>query len=189
MSEKTKKSNMKHRPIGIGVQGLADTFVLMDIPFHSEEAKQINKLIFETIYHAALERSNEIAIKRKEMILEEAHVRYDLLDLFNEWEYDSFIKNKDSKNSIIGSYSSFNGSPASQGILQFDLWSTSPSDRYDWASLKESIKTHGLRNSLLVAPMPTASTSQILGFNECFIGISHTILYLFLICSDNIVNC
>jgi len=167
-TEKTKKSNMKHRPIGIGVQGLADTFVLMDIPFHSEEAKQINKLIFETIYHAALERSNEIAIKRKEMILEEAHVRYDLLDLFNEWEYDSFIKNKDSKNSIIGSYSSFNGSPASQGILQFDLWSASPSNRYDWASLKESIKTHGLRNSLLVAPMPTASTSQILGFNECF---------------------
>ena len=167
-TKKTKRSNMKHRPIGIGVQGLADTFVLMDIPFYSEEAKQINKLIFETIYHAALERSNELAIHRKKIILEKAHVRYNLLDLFNEWEYESFIKNKDLKNSIIGSYSSFDGSPASEGILQFDLWSTSPSDRYDWASLKESIKTNGLRNSLLVAPMPTASTSQILGFNECF---------------------
>jgi len=130
-TEKTKNSNFKHRPIGIGVQGLADAFILMNIPFHSEEAKNVNKLIFETIYHGALEKSNEIAI-------------------------------------LKGSYSSFEGSPASKGILQFDMWNTSPSERYDWTSLKESIIKHGLRNSLLVAPMPTASTSQILGYNECF---------------------
>ena len=130
-TEKTKRSNMRHRPIGIGVQGLADTFILMDIPFHSEQAKEVNKLIFETIYHAALERSNELSIKEN-------------------------------------NYETFWGSPASRGILQFDMWNTTPSERYDWSSLKDSIIKHGLRNSLLVAPMPTASTSQILGFNECF---------------------
>jgi len=131
-TEKTKTSNFKHRPIGIGVQGLADTFVLMDIPFHSEEAKNVNKLIFETIYHASLEKSNEIAISQ-------------------------------------GSYSSFEDSPASKGILQYDMWSKEPTkERYNWDTLKQSIMIHGLRNSLLVAPMPTASTSQILGFNECF---------------------
>ena len=131
-TEKTRVSNMRHRPIGIGVQGLADTFVLMNIPFHSDAAKEVNKLIFETIYHAALEKSNEIAIQLKEP------------------------------------YSTFAGSPASKGVLQFDMWGVTPSERYDWASLKKSICDHGLRNSLLVAPMPTASTSQILGFNECF---------------------
>ena len=131
-TEKCKKSNLSHRPIGIGVQGLADTFVLMDIPFHSEEAKTVNKLIFETIYHAALERSNELSISD-------------------------------------GSYNSFIGSPASKGILQFDMWSKEPTPgRYDWTTLKQNIIKYGLRNSLLVAPMPTASTSQILGFNECF---------------------
>ena len=132
-TEKTRVSNFKHRPIGIGVQGLADTFVLMDIPFHSEDAKEVNRLIFETIYHASLEKSNEIAKELGE------------------------------------SYSSFAGSPASKGILQFDMWSKEPTPgRYDWITLKQSIITHGLRNSLLIAPMPTASTSQILGFNECF---------------------
>jgi ribonucleoside-diphosphate reductase alpha chain len=130
-TEKTKNSNFKHRPIGIGVQGLADAFILMDIPFHSEAAKNVNKLIFETIYHGALEKSNESSI-------------------------------------LLGAYSSFEGSPASKGILQFDMWNTTPSERYDWTSLKESIIKYGLRNSLLVAPMPTASTSQILGYNECF---------------------
>ena len=132
-TEKTRVSNFKHRPIGIGVQGLADTLVLMDIPFQSDAAKEVNILIFETIYHAALEKSNEIAKELGE------------------------------------SYSSFPGSPASKGILQFDMWSKEPTPgRYDWTTLKQSIITHGLRNSLLVAPMPTASTSQILGFNECF---------------------
>ena len=132
-TEKTRVSNFKHRPIGIGVQGLADTFVLLDIPFQSDSAKEVNILIFETIYHAALDKSNEIAKELGE------------------------------------SYSSFPGSPASKGILQFDMWSKEPTPgRYDWTTLKQSIITHGLRNSLLVAPMPTASTSQILGFNECF---------------------
>jgi ribonucleoside-diphosphate reductase alpha chain len=130
-TEKTKNSNFKHRPIGIGVQGLADAFILMDIPFHSEAAKNVNKLIFETIYHGALEKSNEISI-------------------------------------LLGAYSSFVGCPASNGVLQFDMWSVTPSQRYDWTTLKESIIKYGLRNSLLVAPMPTASTSQILGYNECF---------------------
>jgi ribonucleoside-diphosphate reductase alpha chain len=131
-TEKTKTSNFRHRPIGIGVQGLADAFIMMNIPFHSDEAKEVNKFIFETIYHAALEKSNELAIKH-------------------------------------GSYSSFDGSPASQGILQFDMWNKEPvPGRYDWSILKQSIITNGLRNSLLVAPMPTASTSQILGYNECF---------------------
>jgi ribonucleoside-diphosphate reductase alpha chain len=130
-TEKTKNSNFKHRPIGIGIQGLADAFILMDIPFHSEAAKVVNKLIFETIYHGALEKSNESSI-------------------------------------LLGAYSSFQGSPASKGILQFDMWGVTPSERYNWTTLKESIIEYGLRNSLLVAPMPTASTSQILGFNECF---------------------
>jgi ribonucleoside-diphosphate reductase alpha subunit len=138
---KTERSNFRHRPIGIGVQGLADVFMMMNIPFHSEEAKQINRQIFETIYHGALEKSCELA--RKE-----------------------------------GPYETFDGSPASQGILQFDLWGVKPNEqeqRYDWDGLKEKIKMFGLRNSLLVAPMPTASTSQILGFNECIEPITSNI--------------
>ena len=138
-TEKTKKSNMRHRPIGLGVQGLADVFMLLDIPFHSDEAKQMNKHIFETIYHAALERSCEIA-------------------------------------QMDGTYETFSGSPASQGILQFDMWNIDPGNtRYDWTTLKLQIQKHGLRNSLLVAPMPTASTSQILGFNECIEPITSNI--------------
>ena len=130
-TDKTKNSNMRHRPIGIGVQGLADALAMMDIPFHSDEAKKVNKLIFETMYHASLEMSMEIA-KEKEP------------------------------------YSTFEGCPASKGILQFDMWNVQPTNRYDWNKLKENIQTHGIRNSLLLAPMPTASTSQILGNNECF---------------------
>lgn len=163
-TEKTKKSNMKHRPIGIGVQGLADMFILMNIPFHSEKAKEVNKFIFETIYHASLEKSNEIAIERRKMILNNDASRFDLL---NEWEYDAFFKSI-KKDDCIGSYSSFKNSPASNGILQFDMWNAEPTCKYDWNSLKKSIIKYGIRNSLLVAPMPTASTSQILGFNECF---------------------
>ena len=138
-TEKTRKSNMRHRPIGIGVQGLADTFIMMGIAFHSDEAKEVNKNIFETIYHGALESSCELA-------------------------------------SIEGAYETFPGSPASQGILQFDLWEVEPGDlRYDWVSLKHQIFKNGLRNSLLLAPMPTASTSQILGFNECIEPITSNI--------------
>jgi len=130
----TKASNLKHRPIGLGVQGLADTFVLMGLPFESEEARKLNKDIFETIYFAALTASKDLAKK-------------------------------------YGSYASFEGSPASQGSLQYDLWGLTENDlsgMWDFAALKEEIKEFGLRNSLLVAPMPTASTAQILGNNECF---------------------
>jgi len=137
--EKARKSNMRHRPIGIGVQGLNDTFMLMDISFQSEEAKEVNKKIFETIYHGALERSCELA-------------------------------------QGYGPYETFPGSPASQGILQFDMWNVDPTNaRYDWTALKQKIMTHGLRNSLLLAPMPTASTSQILGFNECIEPVTSNI--------------
>jgi len=130
--EAARKSNMRHRPIGIGVQGLADTFIMLGMSFVSPEARKLNKDIFETIYYAACQASCEIA--RKE-----------------------------------GAYETFQGSPASEGKLQFDLWNVEPtSGLWDWDLLKEDIKTHGLRNSLLVAPMPTASTSQILGNNECF---------------------
>ena len=168
-TEKCRKSNLSHRPIGIGVQGLADTFVLMDIPFHSEEAKIVNKLIFETIYHAALEKSNELAINREKIIRES--VLSDLTENLYDKEYIwSRLNNRfEGTQSLCGAYSSFIGSPASEGILQFDMWSKEPTpNRYNWATLKQNIIKHGLRNSLLVAPMPTASTSQILGFNECF---------------------
>jgi len=138
-TEKTRKSNMRHRPIGIGVQGLADVFMMMNLPFVSEDAKQLNRDIFETIYHAALERSCELAQEQ-------------------------------------GKYETFDGSPASEGILQFDLWNVDPTTaRYDWTALKQKIREVGLRNSLLLAPMPTASTSQILGFNECIEPITSNI--------------
>ena len=155
---KTKRSNLLHRPIGIGVQGLADAFIMMDVAFHSDEAIEINKFIFETIYHAALERSNEIAIEIKNgsRISEGSTIVSEL----------SLKHSLSSKH--YGSYMSFEGSPASKGILQFDMWGVEPSTRYDWTALKHSIMEHGLRNSLLLAPMPTASTSQILGYNECF---------------------
>jgi ribonucleotide reductase alpha subunit len=165
-TQKTERSNMLHRPIGIGVQGLADAFILMDIPFHSEEAKIVNKLIFETIYHAALERSNEISICIKESYLS----RVELPDhaVLYEMKYTNGLKHS-LKPSHVGAYQSFEGSPASKGVLQFDMWGVEPTpDRYDWSALKQSILDNGVRNSLLVAPLPTASTSQILGFNECF---------------------
>ena len=126
-----RNSNMRHRPIGLGVQGLADAFILMRFPFDSEEARQLNKDVFETIYYAACTAS-------KDMAKEE------------------------------GAYETFPGSPASEGKLQFDMWDVTPSDRWEWDILKEEIKEHGMRNSLLMAPMPTASTAQILGNNECF---------------------
>ena len=165
-TEKTKRSNFSHRPIGIGVQGLADTFILMDIPFHSDKAKEVNKLIFETIYHASLEKSNELSIERREQIMYLLNRPInEPLDIINQYEYTTLKRND--KN-LLGAYSTFEGSPASKGILQFDMWNVNPNDRYDWSSLKNSIVKNGLRNSLLVAPMPTASTSQILGYNECF---------------------
>ena len=158
-TDKTYLSNFLHRPIGVGVQGLADTFILMDIPFHSDEAKEVNKFIFETIYHAALEKSNEIAIERKNKYVSMASDEKDQYLWGDEYLLPRHL---------CGSYSTFPGSPMSKGIFQFDMWNVLPSDRYNWGSLRESIINNGIRNSLLVAPMPTASTSQILGFNECF---------------------
>ena len=129
--ETARKSNMRHRPIGLGVQGLADVFILCRHAFDSEEAKEINARVFETMYHAALEASSELA-------------------------------------EVDGSYETFEGSPTSQGILQFDMWEGETKLHYDWDAMRERVKTKGLRNSLLMAPMPTASTAQILGNNECF---------------------
>lgn len=155
--EEARRSNLKHRPIGIGIQGLADVFILMRIPFESNQAQELNKMIFETIYHAALETSMEIARKR--------HVDPQEIN-----EYDPLPTSK-----YPGAYYSFEGSPASNGILQFDMWGVVPSQRYDWASLKNEIQQYGIRNSLLLAPMPTASTAQILGFNESFEPITSNI--------------
>jgi ribonucleoside-diphosphate reductase alpha chain len=129
--EEAKRSNMRHRPIGLGVQGLADVFILLRLPFESDLAKVLNKNIFETIYFAAMTASKDMAIAN-------------------------------------GAYETFAGSPLSKGQFQFDLWNVEPSNRYDWNALRAEVMKHGVRNSLLVAPMPTASTSQILGNNECF---------------------
>ncbi|MBC8154554.1 MAG: ribonucleoside-diphosphate reductase subunit alpha, partial [Bacteroidetes bacterium] len=130
--EEARRSNMRHRPIGLGVQGLADAFILLRMPFESDEAQKLNKDVFETIYFAAMTSSMEQA---KE----------------------------------VGPYETWKGSPISQGIFQFDMWGVTPdSGRWDWESLRKDVVEHGVRNSLLLAPMPTASTSQILGNNECF---------------------
>ncbi len=129
--EEARNSNLRHRPIGLGVQGLADAFILMRIPFDSAEAKQMNKEIFETIYYAAMTASKDLAKEE-------------------------------------GPYETIAGSPVSKGIFQFDMWNVKPTNRWEWDVLREEVKEHGVRNSLLVAPMPTASTAQILGNNECF---------------------
>ena len=177
-TDKTKRSNMRHRPIGIGIQGLADVFIQMGLPFESEESRKINKLIFETIYHAALEQSKEIAIERYKIVKQK---RYDqvvlnttVYNLFNDFEKNKW-RDMDERKTTVGSYSTFEGSPASEGIFQFDMWNVEPSDMYDWTALRESVKTYGIRNSLLLAPMPTASTSQILGYNECIEPITSNI--------------
>ena len=129
--EEAKNSNMRHRPIGLGVQGLADTFILLGMPFESEEAKALNREIFETMYYASMTASKDLA-------------------------------------KVEGPYETIEGSPVSKGIFQFDMWGVTPTSRWEWDVLKEEVKEHGVRNSLLLAPMPTASTAQILGNNECF---------------------
>ena len=157
--ETARRSNMKHRPIGLGVQGLADVFILCGLSFDCEESRLMNAHIFETMYHASLEASSELA-------------------------------------EVDGSYESFEGSPASQGILQPDMWEgeTKFSGRYDWDAMRERVKTKGLRNSLLMAPMPTASTAQILGNNECFepyttnIYLRRTIAGEFVVVNNHLVN-
>jgi ribonucleoside-diphosphate reductase alpha chain len=176
-TEKTRKSNFRHRPIGIGVQGLADAFILMDIPYHSAEAAALNRDIFETIYHAAVEKSCELAKERCdfwETLSDRSHCyvrstyKYDEdVHWTREQRHMSFLP-EELWQQMGGAYSTFLGSPASQGILQFDMWGVTPSPRYDWEKLKRDVVVHGMRNSLLVAPMPTATTSQILGYNECF---------------------
>ena len=162
--EKARVSNLKHRPIGIGVQGLADVFMMLKYPFESEAAAELNKQIFETIYHAAVESSMELSKKRNNIITDilNNNSEEDIAKYVNEFEVD-IIKTK-----YIGAYSSFEGSPISRGLFQFDLWGEKPSERYDWDKLREDIKSFGIRNSLLISPMPTASTSQIMGFNESF---------------------
>jgi ribonucleoside-diphosphate reductase alpha chain len=129
--QEAKNSNLRHRPIGLGVQGLADAFIMMGLPFESEEARALNREVFETIYYASMTASKDLA-------------------------------------KVEGPYESFQGSPVSKGIFQFDMWGVTPTDRWEWNVLKEEVKQHGVRNSLLLAPMPTASTAQILGNNECF---------------------
>jgi ribonucleoside-diphosphate reductase alpha chain len=126
-----ENSNMRHRPIGLGVQGLADAYILMRLPFESEEARALNREIFETIYYASMTASKDLA-------------------------------------KVEGPYESFAGSPVSKGIFQYDMWNVTPTNRWEWDVLKEEVKKYGVRNSLLLAPMPTASTAQILGNNECF---------------------
>jgi ribonucleoside-diphosphate reductase alpha chain len=129
--EEAKNSNLRHRPIGLGVQGLADAFILMGYPFESNEAKALNKEIFETIYFASMTASKDLAKEQ-------------------------------------GHYETYPGSPVSKGIFQYDMWDVKPTDRWEWKVLKDEVKKYGVRNSLLLAPMPTASTAQILGNNECF---------------------
>uniref|UniRef100_A0A6C0LTI4 ribonucleoside-diphosphate reductase n=1 Tax=viral metagenome TaxID=1070528 RepID=A0A6C0LTI4_9ZZZZ len=163
-TDKTKLSNMRHRPIGIGVQGLADVFIMMGLSFNSETSKEINKNIFETIYHASMETSYELALER-----------------YNKYGKNkkSIVLSEDEKSKLnkehIGAYSSFTNSPLFYGKFQFDLWEVEPSDRYDWDDLRQKVMMRGVRNALLVAPMPTASTSQILGNNECFEPITSNI--------------
>ena len=129
--EEARNSNMRHRPIGLGVQGLADTYIMMRLPFESQEAKALNREVFETIYFASMTASKDLAKEH-------------------------------------GPYESYPGSPVSKGIFQYDMWEVSPTDRWEWSVLKDEVKKYGVRNSLLLAPMPTASTAQILGNNECF---------------------
>jgi ribonucleotide reductase alpha subunit len=208
-TNKTRRSNFKHRPIGIGVQGLADTYFKMNIAFTSDEGKKLNKEIFETIYFAGLTKSCEISKERQENMfyLQEQYKLNNWsfindddecrsYNIYNNSEASSTnAKNTDEKisklldyykpikseidnleNNIIGAYSSFKGSPLSDGILQFDMWNIKPcSERYNWQKLKDNIIKYGCRNSLLCAPMPTASTSQILGNNECFEPITSNI--------------
>ena len=201
-NQKTKRSNFRHRPIGIGVQGLADTFILMDLAFTSGEAKTVNRNIFETIYYGAVKRSMEISKSRQEgmrylrenYLLDNWRFADETDDLCREYNIynntEASIANAISVDNKLeellkihkpiiseilnledlegGAYSSFKGSPISEGIFQFDMWNVKPSMDYDWESLRKDIMFYGIRNSLLVAPMPTASTAQILGNNECF---------------------
>ena len=183
--EKAEISNKRHRPIGIGVQGLADVFIKMGYPFDSDEAKQLNKDIFETIYFGSLKESMSISkkreapIKRYKNLLQKKNDNNiddtELKELENIFDTYKPIQEEIEREEFLGSYSSFKGSPVSKGILQYDMWNVEPSNRWNWQELKQEIAEFGIRNSLLVAPMPTASTSQILGNNECIEPITSNI--------------
>ena len=204
-NQKTRRSNFRHRPIGIGVQGLADTFLQMNLAFTSDEAKRVNRNIFETIYYGAVKRSMELSRDRRDgmNLLRENYLldnwRFEDPDddlsrkytVFNTTSATSHMvtDNDTTLQTLLGrhrpilaeiigldessggSYSSFRGSPMSEGIFQFDMWNVEPDKErlgYDWTTLRKEVVENGIRNSLLVAPMPTASTAQILGNNECF---------------------
>ena len=170
-------SNRRHRPVGIGVQGLADTFCILRHPFESPEARQLNRDIAETMYHAALETSCELAAEREAEILEyrqlasiEGKSKEIKRQINHILKRTRFTKEELERRYCPGAYDSYfwnGGCPVSKGILQFDMWDVRPSDRYDWDALRGNIEIHGVRNSLMIAIMPTASTSQILGNSEC----------------------
>ena len=206
----TKRSNFRHRPIGLGVQGLADVFAMLKIGFDSLEAAVVNKKIFETIYYHALETSMDIARKREKNMKkykdicnkiitmdENDSTREEIISEKNILEKELVpIREELEREKYLGSYSSFEGSPASEGILQFDMWGVEPSEemKTKWDKLKKDIKKVGIRNSLLVAPMPTASTSQIMSNNECFepytsnIYIRRTLAGEFIVINDHLVR-
>jgi ribonucleotide reductase alpha subunit len=165
----TKRSNERHRPIGIGIQGLADVYIRMKFPFDSPNAAQLNREIFATIYYAALEESVDESIRSGGNV--------DDINNANEYDKEAMLRRMVLGQSWVGAYSSFEGSPISCGRFQFDLWNTPPLElpRFQWESLRAKIMKYGIRNSLLVAPMPTASTSQILGNTECFEPITSNI--------------
>ena len=180
-TKESERSNMLHRPIGIGVQGLADCFALLDVSFDSNDAREINKQIFETIYFAAMEASYELAeerldsMKQLRELIDNDKISFNGYDKISRLDNNNplvakcnpiyhEVTNLDERH--LGAYSTFKGSPLSKGKFQFDLWNKKPTDRYDWDDLRRKIMETGVRNSLLVAPMPTASTSQILGNNE-----------------------
>ena len=195
-------SNRRHRPIGIGVQGLADVFAMLKLPFSSPEAHLLNEKIFEMIYFSALETSMELSKKRevgmKQLSLlkiktdktEEENILYEKLN-----KELKPIREEINREKFLGSYSSFDGSPASQGLLQFDLWGEKPSDELlpKWNKLRKDIQKYGIRNSLLLAPMPTASSSQILGNNEAFeafttnIGVRKTLAGEFVVLNKYLI--
>ena len=173
----TKNSNLRHRPIGIGVQGLSNVFMEYGFSFDSDEAKLLNEKIFETIYFGSLEASMELSKDREEALkkmkrglTQDGHGEFiSAEELFRLREKYPYISEELNRDKYLGSYSSFIGSPAEQGKLQFDMWNHNQTDiNYNWTELKEKIKRYGIRNSLLCAPMPTASTAQILGNYECF---------------------
>lgn len=205
----TKKSNTRHRPIGIGVQGLADVFAMLKIGFDTPEAKEVNIKIFETIYYYSLETSMEISKKREKPMRKYKEICETLISIIEGDEKNALILEKEQlekellpireeldRDKFLGSYSSFEGSPVSQGILQFDMWGVEPNKdmKSKWVKLVKDIKKFGIRNSLLVAPMPTASTSQILSNNECFepytsnIYIRRTLAGEFIVINEHLVR-